>query len=71
MRGGGDGEGGGVAREDGSLCGGPEGMPTGCRRSGGGVRLRLVSEEEYAGKVEKYCSWGQKRVEHLYWYWRQ
>ena len=42
MRGGGDGEGGGVAGEDG-----------------------------YAGKVEEYCSWGQERVEHLYWCWRQ
>ena len=36
-------EGGGVAEEDGSLCGGPEGMPMGRRRSRGGVRLRPVS----------------------------
>ena len=46
MRGGGDGEGGGVAGEDGSLCGvcgGPGGMPMGRGRSGGGVRLRPVS----------------------------
>ena len=43
MRGGGDGEGGGVAGEDGSLCGRPGGMPMGCGRSGGGVRLRPVS----------------------------
>ena len=43
MRGGGDGEGGGVAGEDDSLCGGPGGMPIGRGRSGGGVRLRPVS----------------------------
>ena len=43
MRGGGDREGGGVAGEDGSLCGGPGGMPMGRRRSGGGVRLRPLS----------------------------
>ena len=62
MRGGGDGEGRGVAGEDGSLCGGPGGMPM--RRGG-------VQYPEYAGKVEEYCSWGQERVEHQYWYWRQ
>ena len=38
MRRGGDGEGGGVAGEDDSLCGGPEGMPMDRRRSRGGVR---------------------------------
>ena len=43
MRRGGDGEGGGVAREDDTLCGGPRGMLIGRRRSGGGVRLRSVS----------------------------
>ena len=43
MRGGGDGKGGGVAGEDGTLCGGPEGMPIGRRRFGGGVQLRPVS----------------------------
>ena len=43
MRGGGDGEGGGVAGEDGTLCGGPRGMPIGRRRSRGGVQLRPVS----------------------------
>ena len=43
MRGGGDGEGGGVAGEDGSLCGGPGGMPMGRGRSGGRVRPRPVS----------------------------
>ena len=43
MRRGGDEKGGGVAGEDGTLCGGPEGMSIGRRRSGEGVRLRLVS----------------------------
>ena len=43
MRGGEDGKGGGVAGEEGSLCGGPGGMPMGRGRSGGGVRLRPVS----------------------------
>ena len=43
VRGGGDGEGGGVAGEDGTLCGEPEGMSIGRRRFGGGVRLRPVS----------------------------
>ena len=32
-----------VAREDDSLCDRPKGMLMGCRRSRGGVRLRLVS----------------------------
>ena len=36
-------ENGSVAGEDGSLCGGPGGMPMGRGRSGGGVRLRPVS----------------------------
>ena len=43
MRRGGDRKGGGVAGEDGTLCGGPEGMLIGRRRSREGVRLRPVS----------------------------
>ena len=43
MRRGGDGESRGVAGEDGTLCGGPEGMLIGRGRSEGGVRLRPVS----------------------------
>ena len=49
MRGGGERKGGGVAGEDDTLCGGPEGMLIGRRRSGGGVRLRPVSGIRGAG----------------------
>ena len=43
MRGGGAGKDGAVADEDGSVREGPECMPIGRGRSGGGVRLRPVS----------------------------
>ena len=69
MRGGGDGEGGGVSGEDGSLCGGPGGMPMGCgvsgiRGEGGGVLLMgagasgapvLVLEAVGCGRRAKVC----------------
>ena len=69
MRRGGDGEGGGVAGDDGSLCGGRGA----CQWVVGGPEEEYdcVQYPEYAEKVEEYCSWGQKRVKHLYWYWRQ
>ena len=44
MRGGGAGTDGAVVDEDGSVNGGPGCMPIGRGRSGGGVRLRPVSE---------------------------
>ena len=54
VRGGGDREGGGVAREDDSLCGGPGSMLMDCRR----LKEKYDYQyPQYAEKVEKYCSW--------------
>ena len=47
--------------------------PGACQWAVGGPEEEYdyVQYPEYAEKVEEYCSRGQERVEHQYWYWRQ